>query len=115
MDRRQALRSLGTAAVGAATSSLWVESLKALARQQAHTHAAQAAVVAADWTPHILSARQNDAVVVLTELIIPETTTPGAKAARVNRFIDAVLDHAAAKDRDEFLRGLTWMDERSRA
>ncbi len=115
MDRRQALQRLGTAAVGAATSSLWVESLTALARQQAHTHAAQAAVVAADWTPRVLSARQNDAVVVLTELIIPETSTPGAKAARVNRFIDTVLGGASPKDRDAFLRGLGWMDERSRA
>ena len=115
MDRRQALRTLGTAAVGAAASSLWVESLSAFARQQAHSHAAQAAVAAPAWTPRVLTAKQNDAVVILTELIIPETTTPGAKAARVNRFIDTVLSEARPADRDEFLRGLAWMDERSRA
>ena len=49
-----------------------------------------------DWTPRVLTARQNDAVVVLTELIIPETDTPGAKAALVNRFIDSVLSDATA-------------------
>jgi hypothetical protein len=115
MNRRQVLRTLGTAAVGAASSSIWVESLSALARQQAHSHAAQAAVVAQDWAPKVLSASQNDAVVLLTELIIPETTTPGAKAARVNRFIDSVLSEARPDERDAFTRGLAWMDTRSRA
>ena len=115
INRRHALRTLGTAAVGAATSSIWVESLSALAREQAHTHVTQAAVTAQEWVPRVLSARQNDAVVLLTELIIPETDTPGARAARVNRFVDAVLVEAKPADRDAFIRGLTWMDERSRA
>jgi glucoside 3-dehydrogenase (cytochrome c) hitch-hiker subunit len=72
-------------------------------------------VAAQDWAPRVLTARQNDAVVALSELIIPETDTPGAKAARVNRFIDSVLFRAKQEDRDEFLRGLAWMDERSRS
>jgi hypothetical protein len=114
MNRRDVLRTLGTAAVGAATSSAWVESLSALARQQAHTHAAQAAVVASDWTPRVLNPRQNDTVIALTELIIPETSTPGAKAARVNRFVDWVLGDARQADREKFMRGLAWMDTRSR-
>jgi hypothetical protein len=42
---------------------------------------------------------------MLTELIIPQTETPGAKAAGVHRFI---------KDRARFLRGFAWLDERSR-
>ncbi len=115
IKRRRALKTLGTAAMGAATSSLWVETLTALARQQAHDHAAQTAAAAADWTPKVLTARQNETVVVLTELIIPETTTPGAKAARVNRFVDAVLAEAKPEDRETFLRGLAWIDDRSRA
>jgi hypothetical protein len=114
INRRQALRALGTAVVGAAATPLWVESLSALARQQAHSHAAQTAAAVPDWKPRILSAHQNDTVVVLTELIIPETDTPGAKAALVNRFVDSVLAEAEAADRDAFLRGLTWIDERSR-
>jgi len=113
-NRRTALRTLAAGAVGAATSSIWVESLSALARQQAHTHAAQAAIAAPKWAPRVLNAKQNEAVIALTELLIPETDTPGAKAARVNRFIDAVLHAAAPTDRDAFLRGLAWMDERSR-
>jgi hypothetical protein len=114
-SRRQALRTLVTGAAGAAMSTLWVESLSALARQEAHNHAAQAAIAAQDWTPRVLNARQNDAVVTLTELIIPQTDTPGARAARVNRFVDAVLQEAKPADRDRFLRGLAWMDQRSKA
>jgi hypothetical protein len=116
--RRSALRALASGAIGVATSSTispWVESLSALSRQQAHTHAAESAIAAQDWTPRVLSAPQNEMVITLSELIIPETTTPGAKATLVNRFIDTVLAGAPAKDRDSFLAGLTWMDARSKA
>lgn len=112
-NRRTALRTLAAGAVGAATSSIWVESLSALASQQAHARTAQAAMAAQKWAPRVLSPKQNEAVIVLTELIIPGTDTPGARAARVNRFIDAVLHEAPRTDRDAFLRGLSWMDERS--
>lgn len=118
MNRRQAMRTLATGAVGAATSSTWVESLTALARQQAHAHVADTAIAAQDWTPRVLSARQNDAVIALTELIIPDTGpapgTPGAKAARVNRFVDGVLQNAAPVDREKFMKGLAWIDARSK-
>ena len=117
MNRRQAMRTLATGAVGAATSAMWVESLSALARQQAHAHVADAAIAAQDWAPRGLTTRQNDAVIALTELIIPDTGpapgTPGAKAARVNRFVDTVLQGAVPADRDTFLKGLAWIDARS--
>jgi hypothetical protein len=115
LNRRQALQALASGVIGAATSAIWVESLSALARQQAHAHAADAAIAVQDWTPRVLTVRQNEAVVTLTELIIPQTETPGAKAALVNRFIDGVLNDARPADRDTFLRGLAWLDERSRA
>jgi hypothetical protein len=114
-NRRQVLTTLGTAAIGAATAASWVDSLGAFAREQAHAGAAQAAATAVDWKPAVLSTHQNDTVIVLTELIIPETDTPGAKATFVNRFVDGVLADARTEQRDAFVRGLTWMDERSRA
>jgi len=113
VNRRQALKTLGTVAAGAATSSMWVESLCAFARQQVHTPAAKESTADRAWKPSVFSAGQNDMVITLTELIIPETDTPGAKAARVNRFIDWVLAGGKAEDRDGFLRGLAWMDRRS--
>lgn len=118
INRRQAMRTLATGAVGVAASATWVDSLSALARQQAHAHTADAAIAAQDWTPRILTARQNDAVVALSELIIPDTGpapgTPGAKASRVNRFVDSVLNDAQPADRETFVKGLAWIDARSK-
>jgi Gluconate 2-dehydrogenase subunit 3 len=112
--RRAALRTLAGGAVGIAASGSWVESLCALARQHAHEQAASSAIAAQTWTPRVLTPAQNDLVITLTELIIPETTTPGAKATLVNRFIDSVLYDAPAKERDRFTGGLAWMDSRSK-
>jgi hypothetical protein len=115
MGRRQAIRALASGAVAAVSSASWVESLTALARQQAHAHAADAVIAAQNWAPRTLTAHQNDLVVAVTELIIPETDTPGAKGANVNRFIDQVLTDAQPPVRESFVRGLTWIDTRSRA
>jgi hypothetical protein len=65
----------------------------------------------ADWKPAALNAHQNETVIVLTELIIPATDTPGAKAALVNRYIDQLLGEGPAAERDRFLEGLKWLDE----
>ena len=116
LNRREALRKLAAGGIGAATASFWVESLSALARAQApHAHLAQAGHVPAGWTPSVLNAHQNETVVTLTELIIPQTDTPGAKAALVNRFIDSVLSEADTQARQGFLGGLAWIDARSTA
>ena len=114
VDRREALRKFAAGAVGAASMPLWAASLSAQARAQAHAHAADAAIAAQAWTPAVLTPRQNDAVTALTEVIIPETDTPGAKAALVNRFVDRVLSTASATEREQFVQGLTWLDERCR-
>jgi hypothetical protein len=115
IGRRQAIRALASGAAAAVASASWVESLTALARQQAHAHAADAVIAAQNWAPRTLTAHQNDLVVAVTELIIPETDTPGAKGANVNRFIDQVLTDARPPVRESFVRGLTWIDTRSRA
>lgn len=115
LNRRRALTQLVAGAVGVASMPLWVESLCAQARAEAHSQPAQAAATATAWTPSVLTPRQNEAVIALTEVIIPATDTPGAKAALVNRFVDHVLSTADAKERSEFIRGLTWLDDRCRA
>ena len=115
VGRRQAMHAGEPAPSARPRPSMWVESLSALARQQAHAHAAAGGDRRAGLDARVLTARQNEVVVALTELIIPETDTPGAKAARVNRFVDAVLHDAPPADRETFLRGLAWIDARSRA
>jgi hypothetical protein len=94
---------------------LWVENLTALARVHAdhvHTTLATAQSTAA-WAPKVLGAHQHQTVAVLAELIIPQTDTPGAKGALVDRFIDTLLDGAEPADRERFLSGLGWLDARS--
>ena len=115
ISRRRALTQLVAGVVGATSMPLWVESLVAHAHAEAHTHAAQAAAGAAAWSPSVLTPRQNDAVIALTEIIIPATDTQGAKAALVNRFVDHVLSTADATERSEFIQGLTWLNDRCRA
>ncbi len=110
MQRRDALKHLAMASLTAATAPSWVTALSHIA----HAHAASAPPQAGvTWEPKVFTAHQNKTVITLTELIIPQTDTAGAKAARVNVFIDTVLHDADAAEREEFLRGLTWMDERS--
>jgi hypothetical protein len=117
LNRRDALRRMATGGIGAVASALWVENLGALARVQAdHVHTALAtAQSTAAWAPKVLSAHQHQTVAVLTELIIPQTDTPGARAALVDRFIDTLLGGAEPSDRERFLNGLTWLDGRSQA
>lgn len=61
-----------------------------------------------------LNPHQNDTVVVMADLIIPATDTPGAKAVRVNEFIDVILtDWAEETERQHFLNGLDDVDKRT--
>ena len=61
-----------------------------------------------------LNPHQNATVVTITDLMIPETDTPGAKAARVNEFIDVILtEWATLEERQNFLEGLAGVDKQS--
>ena len=52
----------------------------------------------------------------MIDLIIPATETPGAKAARVNEFVDVILtDWATADERERFLAGLDDVDTQANA
>lgn len=63
-----------------------------------------------EWKPLTLDAHQNQTVVVLSDLIIPATDTPGAKDANVNRYIDLFLTDGSEADRNRFLEGLGQLD-----
>jgi len=105
MQRREVLRLL---TVGAALP-VWAPSLLA------HLQEVQAQVGSA-YQLRTLSPSQNALVVTMTDLIIPVTDTPGAKAARVNEFIDVIFtDWATESERQAFLGGLAGVDKRSSA
>ena len=56
---------------------------------------------------------QDQAVLIsaMSDIIIPKTTTPGAKEAGVPQFIDSMLHEVySKKDQDEFLKGLAEFD-----
>jgi hypothetical protein len=64
----------------------------------------------------VLTRYQGELLATLTELIIPATDTPGARAARVDAFIDGLLaDVFTAEERDRFVAGLADVDARARA
>ena len=110
LNRRQVLRRLALGGAAITSAPLWIENLIAAADQHAAHKAAAKSVAAGVWKPKVLSAAQNETVTTLSELIIPTTDTPGAKAAKVNEFIDGVLADTSADDRTKFLDGLTWLD-----
>ena len=61
-----------------------------------------------------LNPHQNATVIAMTDLIIPETNTPGAKGTRVNEFIDLILtEWANDEERAKFLTGLADVDKQS--
>ncbi len=105
MNRRDALRALG----GAVAISALPDDFLALGREL-HARAARARM------PQVLEPHQNETVATIAELIIPQTDTPGARAARVNEFIDlALAEWYDDADRDRFLAGLADVDGRARA
>jgi len=64
----------------------------------------------------VLSSAQAELVATIGELIIPTTDTPGARAARVDAFVDALLaDIFVPEEREQFLLGLADVDARARA
>jgi hypothetical protein len=111
MNRRQAIKSIGVAAALPLSSS----ELYALGRR-AHLHV-QAGAQGGDRYIFLgLDADESEILSVATELILPETDTPGARAAKVPEFIDAVLTGwFSDEERKRFLRGVRDLDDRARS
>src|SRR5438874_2760626 len=104
MQRREALRLL------AATAALPILSRDAFSLfREVHEQLAKAPAL------KTLNPHQNATVTAMSELIIPQTNTPGAKAVRVNEFIDLILtEWYDDQDRTMFLKGLANVDAQCR-
>ena len=105
MERREALRLMGGASVFSVLSSDLLT-----ATLQAQPAANQAGAL------RTLSPAQNEIVVAMSDVMIPATATPGAKAAKVNEFIDLILTGwATEEERKIFLEGLAEADRKTNA
>jgi gluconate 2-dehydrogenase gamma chain len=65
------------------------------------------------WKPLFLDEHQNETLIILSDLIIPATDTPGAKDALVNRYIDLVLAADSHDAQRSFLNSLSYLDGES--
>lgn len=64
------------------------------------------------YKPVFFTEDQARTVAELSEIIIPKTSTPGAKDAGVPGFIDSMLKEVYTKeDQDKFLKGLTEFED----
>jgi len=112
MNRRDAFKAIALGSAGLVSPTSVADGLVA----QVHSHAHQKLTVqkAAPWRPRLFSDAQNETVTLIAELIIPETDTPGARAAKVNEHMDFVLSEETPEARETFLKGLNWIDRKSR-
>jgi hypothetical protein len=61
-----------------------------------------------NWKAVFLNEHQNETLIALSDVIIPSTDTPGAKAALVNRYLDLLLSVQT-----QFVNALAFIDTES--
>jgi hypothetical protein len=66
-----------------------------------------------DWKPAFLNQQQNETLIVLSDVLIPATDTPGAREAMVNRYLDLLLSVQPAKFQQQFVDALNFIDSES--
>ncbi len=117
LSRRSALKVLaGTAGAVAAFPILKNRALGAVAHPHAHPARAAAGAAAAStpFKPQFFTDVENKMVTTLSELIIPEDEkSPGAKAARVNEFIDLMVNESDKEEQELWREGLRRLDQNS--
>lgn len=106
MDRRELLRTLGaTAALAGLTPGQLSALLEASASESLRTGRGERA---------FFTTEQREAVDAMAEAIIPATDTPGALDAGVTDFIEIIVSEwYGPVEREEFMRGLAHLDDRS--
>lgn len=66
-----------------------------------------------NWKAAFLSDHQNTTLVALSDVIIPATDNPGAKAALVNRYLDLLLSVQPTEFQQQFVHALEFIDSES--
>lgn len=106
IDRREAVRRISIA-LGATVSAPTVVGLLS---------GCEPPRAAGPYTPRTLVDGRLRRVETLAEVLIPETDTPGASAARVHEFVDMMLtDFFSSDERARFLDGLAEVESEAAA
>jgi len=106
VHRRELFRQTLLGAAGLAT----VGSPRAEGREFPPDSDASRDLARADWKPVFLDDHQNETLIVLSDLIIPKTDTPGAQEALANRFIDRLLAAETPETQRAFVESLAYLD-----
>jgi hypothetical protein len=108
MNRRDLFRQtfIGVAAAAASEAI-------APAREFPSDYDASKELARADWKPLFLDDHTNETLIAFSDILIPETDTPGAKSALVNRFLDQVLAAETHDTQRSFLDALAYLDGES--
>ena len=113
MKRRELFRRSILGTLGAAFTSV-ASGRPALSNPEAREFPsgqdASRELARSDWKPVFLDEHQNRTLTDLGDFIIPETDTPGASAALVNRFIDHLLAAESREVQSHFLDSLAYLD-----
>ena len=105
MDRREAIKQLAFLSGGALSVTTVAGIMGGCTTQKSSS---------SGFSPATLSEAQNNLVTQFSERIIPATDTPGAKAAKVNEYIDHMLTNwNTEEEKTHFLEGLDHVDELS--
>src|SRR6185369_10722775 len=95
IDRREALRRLGSATLASSLMSLDADELLDGLRKHAG-HDAPLTLRRSAYRFQTLDAHQRQTIVEVAEMIIPTTETPGAKDAKIDEFADIILTEWSA-------------------
>ncbi len=66
-----------------------------------------------NWRTAFFSEHQNETLIALSEVIIPATDSPSAKAALVNRYLDLLLSVQPAEFQKQVVDSLAFIDSES--
>ncbi len=110
IPRREILKSVAVGSTAFLPLS-FLETTSLAKPQAAANHSSTTA--ARGWAPRFFNEAENNLVTTVSELIIPETDSPGAKAAEVNKHMDLVLSEETPQVQQSFREGLKALDRTS--
>src|SRR5215216_744529 len=115
MTRREAIKSIGLGVGVIASLPVLGSTAAAQEAAHAHTHAAAQAPKAKPAELKFFTAEENRTVIEMSERIIPaDESSEGAKAARVNEYIDLIVSESPEITKQTWREGLAAIDKMSR-